>query len=150
MNKRTGAGNVRSESGHCLPRSFHAKRSAGSGSDHLAVLVPIVDRRHAVVLLEELAEIVNIIIAHTVGDDLDALMLIGLELDTGALQTHLDQLIDRRLAGFLLEDLGNVGRAQIHILGDQIQRNLIGVVIAQILTDLTDHVCLVVGFEGNR
>lgn len=68
-----------------IPLFLNCVRPAAHVLHYFSEFTSVMDRRHAVIFLEKLAEIINILIADAVGDGLDALLAVGFKLNAGTL-----------------------------------------------------------------
>lgn len=101
-------------------------------SPPLIVKLSIFGGFHSHALGKLLAEILSILIAHSIADLPDCLAAVPQQL-LGSFHTDLGQEIGKVLAGFLLEFFREIGRVKPAVRGDILQRNFFRVVLLHVL-----------------
>ena len=80
---------------------------------------------------------IRIVVPHFFRDLRDAKILLLFQQFFGMLQSHADQVMNRRFSYFRLKYLGNIIRTQIHIFRNLIQLNLLRIMFIEIICDLS-------------
>lgn len=100
-------------------------------------------RRDPIILLEQLAEMVHVVIPYPDSNLLEGGIRVLCEELFCLFHPDPDQIVDGRIPGLTLENLGDIEGAQIHIGGDLLQGDLFPVMFLKVLFDLPDGVFLV-------
>ena len=91
---------------------------------------------------------IGILIADLRRDFLNAHFQILRQQVIGLGQTNINQIMNRCVSGFRLENPGHIKGAQIHIAGDPVKRDFLCIMIFKVIRDLLHEIFPVRGFKG--